>query len=87
MLYRIFTENTPEYKATAIKATAEYFDGFSVFEGTGYWEGTGEHCLCIEISRDDDVSERVRELAAVIKLLNRQQAVLIQQVPCTNTFI
>lgn len=87
MLYRIFTENTPEYKETAIDLTAQYFDGFTVLEGVGYWQGAGEHSLCIEVSGHACIRGKVNELAGCIKRRNNQEAVLVQKISATNDFI
>lgn len=83
MLYRIFTED--KNRKTIIKLTSRLFDGFTVFQTVGYWKGTPERSLTIEIvgaKRQD-----VRDLARAIKQINKQEAVLVQAIESTSTLI
>lgn len=74
MLYRILTENKSKRDVLAI--TSGYFDGFTVLEGQGYWKGKAEASLILEVETTDLVS--IKRLANDIKLLNEQEAILIE---------
>ena len=79
-LYRIFTENVN--KQRICKLISGYFDGFTVFETTGYWKGCQEQSLCIEImadSYDISVPGKINALSQAICLGNEQESVLIQE--------
>lgn len=78
MLYRIFTENINKPEIASI--TSKQFDGFTMLEGVGYWQGERENSLVVEIIAPDtrDNHERVNTIAREIKQANKQQAVLVQ---------
>lgn len=75
--YRIYTEDKNRKGIVDIVKTR--FDGFTLFEGTGYWKGQPERSLIIEIitpcnSGDD---KAIADIAADIKFINQQEAVFI----------
>ena len=73
--YRLYTENRNRAEVEAI-ISAE-FAGFTVYETTGYWQGTSEHGLVVEIMADSDVPIVISEVAERIRDRNNQQAVLV----------
>ena len=87
-LYRIFTESRPDYDAVSQKLAEEYFpDGFTVLSSQGVWHGGRENSLIIEVAGDHGIKEKARELAAVIKMRNAQQAVLMQELNVEMEFV
>lgn len=74
MLYRILTENINKNGITEL--TSRLFEAFTLYEGVGFWRGTKENNLTIEL--DTDQVSKVKLLASRIKRLNTQEAVLIQ---------
>lgn len=78
MRYRIFTEDkgNKDYLALLV---LEKFEGFTVFECTGYYKGTKEKSLCFEIDTlAEDNRIAVFKLAETIKIYNKQECVLLQ---------
>ena len=84
MLYRILTENKNEPKVRDL--VSKYFDGFTVYHGTGYWKGTPEKSLIIELSSVNN-SENVYKCANQIKTFNKQESVLVQELAEVAKFI
>lgn len=82
-MYRILTEN--KNKDQILDLVSVYFDGFTVFEGIGYWKTLKEDNLTIEIETDD--KEKVYELASLIKNNNHQEAILVQKIHTEVNFI
>lgn len=86
MLYRIYTENKPETKQGCIDIVSAQFDGFTVFEGIGYWQGKAENCLVFEVDTNYDIGT-VRIVAQAIKEYNEQECVLIECLQSHKEFI
>jgi len=86
MLYRIFTENLNTEKIADI--VNKYFEGYTLLNGVGYWQGEKENCLIIEIitNNKSDI-DKIELIAYAIKKLNHQQAILIQQVNCEANLV
>ena len=76
MLYRILTENINQKKVKEI--VSRQFDGFSIINSVGYWKGSKEKSLIIEISGDKKIKSNIVSCANLIKKENKQDAVLIQ---------
>ena len=77
MLYRAMTEDiNPE---AVLQIVNNYYEGFTTYKATGFWQGIKENSLIIEV-----VSEAKNELATFKKMAreirdyNKQQAVLIE---------
>ena len=85
--FRIYTEDLQ--RELVAKVVGEQFDGFSLFRGVGYWKGTPEHCLCIEILAEDAHLARLKVgmIANAIKVLNKQESVLVTEVEVEVKFI
>jgi hypothetical protein len=76
-LYRICTENINRDKIELLLKS--YVDGFTIIEGTGYWQGQREASLIVEIAGEQSYLHTVvRQVAKGIKLMNKQEAVLVQ---------
>jgi len=82
-LYRICTEDKNRDKVERIVTGC--FPGFTIIEAKGYWEGVREDSLVIELVTEDE--ERVNIVATRIKVVNEQQAVLIQRIECDKWLI
>lgn len=72
MTYHLHTEN----KANLGKLASQYFSGFTINYGRGYWHGKKELSATIEV--DTTEANKVRALADTIKRTNHQAAVLIE---------
>ena len=75
VIYKVYTE----YKNTlqVIELISKYFDGFTILSGFGFWKGERESSLIIEITGDYADKSKVLKLAAEIKILNKQESVLV----------
>jgi len=85
MIYRILTENKNRGRIEAFVCAT--FDGATIFEAVGIWEGTREKSLVIEIDGQKEDRNRVLGLARVIKDYNEQQAVLVQEIKSASTLV
>ena len=82
--YRIYTERKRVKDVCSI--VSDHFGGFTVYEAIGYWRGTKEKSMVIEILSDFSTAEyHVIQLCKKIKGLNRQDAVMytVQDVKMT----
>ena len=87
MLHRIYTEDINQENIK--KIVNEYYPGYTLLVGTGYWQGKPEDCLIIEIVTDDiDIHKyNIKAIAAEIKQINKQDSVLIQSLHNTQELI
>ena len=83
MLYRILTED--KNRPNVIGLVTKRFPGFTLLSAQGYWQGTAENSLALEI--DTDKTEDVFNLAREIKAANGQQAVLVQELSSKATLV
>ena len=75
-LFRIYTEN--KNMARVVELASEVFaEGFSIFTGQGYWAGSTEPCLIVEIVAAQNQGVLVVALADLIKTENSQQCVMV----------
>jgi hypothetical protein len=77
MLYRIFTEDKNHKQLERL--IANYFKGFTLVKGEGFWRLQKENSLIVEIVTEDPEA-KISKLAQDIKLLNKQEAVLVQKI-------
>lgn len=82
-LHRLFIEDVN--RGALIDLVSSYFDGFSVREQIGYWQGQAEKSLLIEVITDKTAA--VYELAGKIKALNCQESVLVEIVSNSAYFV
>ena len=75
--YRLYTERFDNVPAIASK----YFDGFTVYHTVGYWQGTAEDSVVVEVLTDEHA--KVSALARELRKTNDQQAVLVTSEPVT----
>jgi hypothetical protein len=75
-LYRIYTEKKSLDKIRNLLNVC--FECYTIIEGQGTWKSKGEKSVIIELLLNGDVNEkRVYAVADSIKVLNKQEAVLI----------
>ncbi len=84
MLYRIFTEDVN--REQIIRYVSRVFDGFTIYQTTGYWKGAKEASLVIEIITKK-ADKRIAMIAKSIKNYNKQQAVLVQVVKASSKLV
>jgi len=81
MLYRIFTEDTGiKGRKNVASIVGKQFDGFTLLQGTGYWKGTKEKSMVVEIVARFIPRKVLNSIVDNIKTVNRQQACLVQTV-------
>jgi len=74
-LYRIQTE---DINRDAIERIfSRRFDGFTILAGSGYWRGTKENCLVIEVLADAEACDCILSTAEWIKEFNEQESVAV----------
>ena len=82
MLYKFYigsNNQTGELETAKIAdITSSYFDGYTAYETTGYWQGKAEKSLCVEIEKERQAE--VKQLAEVLKIELNQQAIGLAQI-------
>jgi hypothetical protein len=74
--YRIYTEDKNREEVEKIVSSS--FDGFTIYETTGYYKNVKEKSIVIEIiDRSLVADSRVKNIAARIKTLNSQEVMLV----------
>lgn len=68
-------ELTPAEREAAVVTVGAMFQGFTLFEASGYWEGKREPAYVFEVL--DESTRKVFELAAVLREMLHQTAVLV----------
>lgn len=78
-LYRIYTEN--KNRSWIEKQASRLFSGFSVVNAIGYWEGSKEKSLIIEIIAGNTKGNKnkLAVLKDLIKRYNQQESVLLTE--------
>jgi hypothetical protein len=85
-LFRIYTENKNVTGIVGIMADG-FAEGFSIFEGTGYWAGCKEPCLVVEVVAAEEQRPLVMACADEIKVENQQQCVLVTSWDVDVTYV
>jgi hypothetical protein len=82
-MYRILTEskNLELVKSGLRKLGIDY----TLYSGDGSWKGEEERSLIIEL--DNIPREHAEEAARLIKRINQQEKVLLQEIPITSQFV
>jgi hypothetical protein len=83
MLYRIQTENKNLGKVEEL--CKQFFEGFTIIKGEGFWKLTKENTLIIEV--ETDWKARVEKLAKAIKDVNSQEAVMLTELANTSWLV
>lgn len=82
-MFRILTENrnVEQIKRALVRFGMDY----TLYPSEGCWHGHPENSLAIEL---DNVTRSAAECAALmIKQMNHQQAVLLQEIPVRSTLL
>ena len=74
--YTIYTENKNLAKIEAILNDNTIIKGYTIMNTQGYWQGTKEEALKIEILLSKHYNYRIKTICQKIKIINKQQAVL-----------
>lgn len=78
-LYIGSNNDTHELELNTIeKITGSLFQGFSLSQTTGYWNGKKEQTAIVTIATDE--SALVTRLATILKEILKQEAVMINQI-------
>lgn len=87
MRYTIYTES--KNLEQVLEEVQACFPNFTVYEGIGFWRGSQEVNLTIEILAEDNQHDDhlVRTVALSIKALNKQHKILITKGQCSVNFI
>ena len=82
-MFRILTENknVDQVKMELVRLGLDY----TVYRAEGTWQGQQEDSLMIEL--DNITKESAENAARLIKQLNSQEAVLLQEIPVVSQFI
>lgn len=83
VLFSVYTENAPNLP----ELVARYFDGATIYDGLGLWQGAEEQSAVVEIIGHAADLQSVAFLAADIKHVNRQQAVIVTWTPISTLTI
>jgi hypothetical protein len=75
-LISLYTED----KGNIPELVSKYFDGFTIHNTTGYWQGKPEKSVRIDIACDlsaYDVKYNIADLILVFLAVNKQQSVMV----------
>lgn len=75
------------HKKTAIKIVSRVFEAFTVYETEGYWRGTSEKSMVIEIIVDGRKRRSVERLAKELAKELKQEAIGLDSIPSRIKFI
>lgn len=82
MLYKIYVGSNNETKKLeaqkAIQIASTYFEGFTCQNANGFWKGTAEKTLIIEIETQN--KKKVIELAEELKEALYQEAIAVAKI-------
>lgn len=84
-VFRIQTEDVS--RNILIRIVRKSFNDFTLIPATGFWKGVKERSLTIEIVGYPDDFSRIKLLAAKIREVNNQQAVLVSRSPSSVMMI
>ena len=82
-VYRLYTERRPNLAALC----AQYFQGFTLLDAAGYYDGIPEPATVVEVIGDDTDASRVFALASHIRATNGQTSVLVTRQPLLATAV
>lgn len=72
-------------KAKILKTALKYCpQGFTYYEGFGVWNGGGEKCGIVEVLNKKSI---IQKLAEELKVVLKQEAVLVQEFQVVSSFV
>lgn len=72
----------------AIETISKYFDGFTAYEVVGYWKGSQEKTLKVEIVSDEGQGDaRIVKMIKELKEVLHQDAILLEKIQSNSVFI
>lgn len=74
-------------KDTAINIISESFDGFSAYEIVGFWKGSKEKTLKVEIVSEEPEDVKIVKLCKRLKEELQQDSILLETVESNVAFI
>lgn len=77
ILYRIYTQDSPDYRTVAEGCVSQTFSAYTMFSAQGSWEGNPENSLIFEIIGTPADAQNVKGVATLIRGYNNQDAVLV----------
>lgn len=84
--YKIYTER--KNKKFLLRLFSESFPGFTMYEATGYWDGTVEKTYVFEIIAD--VADAMLKITRICKCIcgyNKQDTVMLTESDCVMRFV
>ncbi len=75
--FRIYTEDLA--RGDVARIVGARFQGFTILDSTGYWNGTRETSIVIEVVANPSDRAAIHEVARAIKAHNAQAAVLVTE--------
>lgn len=85
ILFRIQTED--KNRESIEELISDFFDGFTILSGTGYWKSDKEDTLVIEVIGPEDIRANIEHCADIIRKSNNQECVLVTEQPITTKFV
>ena len=77
VIYRLYTESSPEYDENTFRILDTYFGGYTCWHTEGRYKGYAEHSLIAEIVGDADLGRVIMAAVREIRAENRQDTVLV----------
>ena len=72
----------------AIKIISEYFEGFTAYEVIGYWKGSEEKTLKVEIVTEDKAGHiAIIKMIKELKISLHQDAIMLEKIQSNTVFI
>jgi len=74
-------------KEKAIELVGRHFEGFTAYEVIGFWQGSQEKTLKVEIVADQDQDTVIAKLAKELKQALNQDAIMMEKINSNTLFI
>jgi len=71
----------------AIRTISKYFDGFTAYEVVGYWKGSQEKTLKVEIVSEGQGDTVIVRMIKELKTKLRQDAIMLEKINSNSVFI
>lgn len=85
MQYNIYTEDLKP--KTVQKTISKYYEAFTIQKNIGFWNGIKENSILISIVVDTIQDKKIKKLAAELKNILSQEAVLVQRIENNNWLV